>query len=421
MNKEQLKKIKFWGASTSAHQVEGKNHNQWSIWELANAKELASEAEGQLSHWLPKWEEFKELATDPSNYVSGIAVDHYARYEADLDLLSQINLNAFRFSIEWSRVEPKPGAWDEVQIDHYRQVLKAMHRRRIEPFVCLWHWTVPVWFAESGGFANKKNVKHFVRFCEKIMAELGEYINYVIILNEPNVYAGMGYLNGSWPPQERSVLKSLRVVWHLAAAQKQAYTRIKAINKRLSVGLAYHYTHFAAGDNTLRTRLVVKLKNYGWNLWFNNRTESSQDFIGINYYQTDRIVKGTKQNTNERQNDVGWDMHPADIEHVILQAASEYKKPIIITENGLADKHDNNREWWLKQTFSGISKAMAKGAEVIGYMHWSLIDNFEWALGFWPRFGLVEVDRATLERKIRPSAIWLATFLKNLRSDSANR
>lgn len=410
-----LKSVKFWGASTSAHQVEGRNHNQWSVWELAHASELAANAPEKLAHWLPRWDDIKQAATDPANYVSGIAIDHYDRYAEDFDIAAQLNLNSFRFSIEWSRIEPEEGRWDEAAIEHYRAVVRALKQRGLEPFVCLWHWTMPVWFTEAGGFEHKANIKYFTRFCEKVMVDLKDEVTYVITLNEPNVYAGLSYGQGEWPPQESNNAKMLSVYRNLISAHKQTYKVLKALRPELKVGIAQHITDFYAGDDSLISRNVVKVKSASWNWWFFDRTKNYHDFIGINYYQSERHFGFKANNPNQKQNDMGWNMEPERIEHVLVEADKRYKLPIIVTENGLADNRDADREWWLRETFGGMARAMERGAIIDGYMHWSLLDNFEWASGFWPRFGLVEVDRNTLGRKVRPSGEWYANFIQTVR------
>ena len=161
----------LWGASTSAHQVEGGNHNNWTVWELENAKALASSARYKLEH-LDNWSNIKQQAVSPENYVSGRAIDHYTRYESDFDIAKKMHLNAFRCSIEWSRIEPEEGVWNAQEIEHYRQYFQSLRKRGIEPVVTLYHWTVPVWFAQKGAFARSGNVKYFVRFADKIFTEL---------------------------------------------------------------------------------------------------------------------------------------------------------------------------------------------------------------------------------------------------------
>ena len=200
----------FWGASTASHQVEGGTHNQWSEWEKANANRLADSAQQRLG-WLPNYNDIKAQAKNPNNYISGNAVEHYLRYKEDFALAKQLNLNALRFGIEWSRIEPKQGKWDQDAIDHYKNYITEMHRVGLEPFITLWHWTMPVWFANMGGFTKKSNIKFFERYVKKISDELLGDVNYVITINEPNVYATCSYILGNWPPQQKSLITGLRV------------------------------------------------------------------------------------------------------------------------------------------------------------------------------------------------------------------
>ncbi len=419
MNLENLRKIKYWGASTSAHQVEGGNHNQWSVWELENASDLAANAEKKFAHWLPRWDDVKKDAQDPKNYVSGKAADHYNLYEKDFDILQKLNMNAFRFSIEWSRVEPEEGRWDETEIEHYRTYLKALKKRNIEPFVTLWHWTVPVWFAEKGSFEKYSNIKYFVRFVEKITDELGDLIKFVIVLNEPNVYVGLSYNDGLWPPQKTNPVLSLWVQRNLISAQKKSYKILKAKIDSVQVGLANQAAYVYQEDERLFNKVAVWSEKTFWNNWVWDRVKLESDFIGLNYYFSDRWRGGTRpDNPNSRTNDFGWDMQPSKIEHVIVEMHERYNKPIFITENGVADCEDQYRQWWLEETLGALDRAIGRGARIGGYLHWSLLDNFEWADGFWPRFGLVEVDYKTMKRTVRPSAKWYADQIKQIRKNA---
>lgn len=406
----------MWGASTSAHQVEGGNHNQWTVWELAHASELAKGAERKYSA-LPIWPEIKHLAQDPDNYVSGKGVDHYRRYKEDFDLLGKLNLNSFRFGIEWSRIEPEPGKWNEEEIEHYRDYINELKKRDIEPMLNIWHTTLPVWFARKGGFKRYDNLKDFNRFVRKIAEEYGHMINYVITLNEPNIYASFGYQIGEWPPQEKNLLSTLQVSLNMVYAHKRAYKTLKSVNPRLQIGIASNLVNIQAKNaHNIMDEISTKVMRYIWNWWFLRRVRRQQDFVGFNYYFTD-YYQGVfrRKNPNMPINDVGFYMEPEGLYPLILRAWSRYKKPIIITENGVADMHDQYRRWWMEETIVAMERALSEGVMIIGYFHWSLLDNFEWSFGWWPRFGLVEVDRANgMRRKIRPSAKWFAERIKQL-------
>ena len=173
----------FWGGSTAAHQVEGNNHNQWTVWELAHAKELAQTAHQRLNH-LQNWQEIKDQAEEPENYISGQGVDHYRRYKEDFEIAKGLNLNAFRFTIEWSRLEPEEGKWDIAEFDHYKKYITELRKQKLEPFLTLWHWTLPQWFYEKDGFEKKENLKYFYRYVQKVADELLDGVEYVITVNE---------------------------------------------------------------------------------------------------------------------------------------------------------------------------------------------------------------------------------------------
>jgi len=408
----------LWGASTASHQVEGGTVNQWSEWELGHASELARTAAKRLS-WMPSWRAFRTEAQDPENYVSGRGVDHYRRYEEDFDLLEELHLNSFRFGIEWARLQPKEDAWNLEALKHYHRYIKSLKQRNIEPMINLWHWTMPTWFTEKGGFEKKANIVYFEQFVQKVIEEFGPEIRYVSILNEPNVYTAFSYVTGEWPPQHKKPLEAFTVYRNLVRAHRRGYEIIKRVEPSVQVGIAMNMSN----DQPKRSRhpliwlsmLVAHAVSYGWNRWFLNRIKKQLDFIGINYYLTNYYQGFILHNPTTPVNDLGWYMEPEGILPVLVQTYAHYKKPIIITENGVADAKDRYRKWWMEQTLVAIQRALSQGVDVRGYMHWSLLDNFEWAYGWWPKFGLVEVDREdNMKRTIRPSAKWLANYLVKL-------
>jgi beta-glucosidase len=404
----------FWGASVAAHQVEGGNHNQWSVWELENARALAEQAKYQ-ANYLPKWGAVKDEASNPENYVSGNAVDHYNLYEKDFAALKKLNMNSFRFSIEWSRIEPEEGAWNAEAIEHYRNYLRALNDRNIEPFVTLWHWTMPVWFTQKGGFEKKSNIKYFVRFAEKVFQELGREFRYVITLNEPEVYVSKSYFLGEWPPQQQGKLQALRVYLNLIKAHKKVYKLAHGISRKFLLGVAKNSIHHYPGDDAIITRIAARITTWGADYFILNRIKRHLDFIGVNYYFSNRFYGYRIHNANEQLNDLGWDMQPQDIQFVLERLHDKYNLPLIVTENGLADRDDQYRKWWLTQTMLAMHKALQNGVKLQGYLHWSLLDNFEWASGFWPKFGLIAVDRKTMKRTARPSAVWFSQAIAKLR------
>ncbi|HSX53279.1 MAG TPA: glycoside hydrolase family 1 protein [Patescibacteria group bacterium] len=413
-NKNIFPKNFLWGASTASHQVEGGTVNQWSVWELAHAKELANTAAERLSHLVPDWEEVKKQAENPSNYVSGRGVDHYNRYLEDFDIAKRLNLSAFRFGVEWSRLEPEEGQWDEEAVEHYRTYINGLKKRGLEPFLNIWHWTVPLWFDKKGGFTKRANLKYFNRFVQKIADEYGSQLSYVITLNEPNVYTTFGYITGEWPPQERKPFKAIVVYSNLISAHKKAYKLLKRAHPHLQIGIAAQLANVQAKrPHNIVDESVTKIMRYAWNWFFLRRIRRQQDFVGFNYYYTDYYKNWRREDPRVPVNDLGWYMEPEGLYPLLLRTWAHYHKPIFVTENGLADSHDNHRQWWLEETMLAMERAISEGVDVRGYFHWSLLDNFEWKYGWWPKFGLVEVDRNNgMKRTIRTSAHWWAQEIK---------
>lgn len=405
----------LWGAATAAHQVEGGTHNQWSVWELENAKTKAVQADYHL-HDFQSWERIKHDAKDPQNYVSGRLGDHYKRYREDFDYLEKMHMNAYRFSVEWSRIEPTEGAWNAEAIQHYKEYLSELKRRGIEPIVTLMHFTQPVWFAERGGFEHRSNNKFFVRFAEKIMSELGNGVRYIVTINEPEVFAFQSYLTHEWPPQQSSRWKAWKVARNQLTAHKQTYRALKRLNARYKIGLAKNSVHFYPGDTAWLSRLSAHVMQYIQDDYHLNKIKRHMDFMGLNYYMSQRVFGYRTHNPeNADYTDLDWMVSPGDIEYVLRHWHRKYNKPILITENGLADTRDEMRQEWIKETIIAMQRAMGEGVDLIGYLHWSLLDNFEWAYGKWPRFGLVSLDYTTGKRELRPSAAWFGRVIKRLR------
>jgi beta-glucosidase len=376
----------YFGAATSSHQVEGSTTNDWSVWEKANAERL-SKASGN------KW--------PAENYISGKACDHYHRFLEDFDTAKSLGHNAHRFSIEWSRIEPEKGKFDEREIAHYREVLKALRDRNIEPFVTVWHWTLPLWLAQEGGLLAKKFPEYFARYAETLASEFKE-VNFWITVNEPEVVTWNGYGRGIWPPQYRSKFMVRKAMRALILAHKESYVRIKKIAPHSQVGATMHMDWFESAGGWINNLLAFFADRFV-NFYFLHGVLSRIDFIGFNYYFHNRIDYGFNKNRNQEVSDMGWEIYPEGI-YRVLQRLKKYDLPIYITENGLADAADSRRASFITRHLEWVEKAITEGVDVRGYFHWSLLDNFEWDKGFWPRFGLIEVDYRTLERKIRPSA-----------------
>ena len=401
--KFQFPKEFYCGAATSAYQVEGGNLNDWSEWEKENTERLPSEAEQKIGH-LHNRPDIKNQAQNPQNYISGRACDHYDCFKEDFDIAKSLGHNAHRFSIEWSRIEPEEGKFNEIEIEHYRKVIKALRTRSIEPFVTLWHWPIPIWLRNKGGWQSRKMPEYFAKYAGKIVFELKNDVKFWLTLNEPEIFSSMSYLKGVWPPQKKNPLSYFLVIRNLIKAHRKAYRIIKKIQPNAQIGIAKNNIYFEATGGGIDF-ILKKIIDWWWNFYFLNKIKNHQDFIGLNHYFHNRI-KNFKfnQNENKKVSDMGWELYPEAIYHCLIDI-KKYNKPVYITENGLADAKDENREWFIKESLENIHKAIQNGVNVRGYFYWSLLDNFEWDKGFWPRFGLVEIDYKTMERKIRKSAL----------------
>ncbi|OGF69541.1 hypothetical protein A3H65_01125 [Candidatus Giovannonibacteria bacterium RIFCSPLOWO2_02_FULL_45_14] len=398
----------LWGAATSAHQVEGNNHNDWTEWEKENAERLSKASGGKYP---------------PENYISGRACDHYNRFREDFDIAKSLGHNAHRFSIEWSRIEPEEGKFNEREIEHYREVITALRDRGIEPFVTLWHSTNPIWIRDIGGWENLKTPDYFARYVEKIIKSYPD-VKYFLTLNEPTVYAGLGYIQGTQPPWVKSMRRGNKVFKNFIKAHKLAYQMIHKNSNIALVGFAHHLVYMVPKNNLPWNRLVVKILEYIRNWRFLNALKDYSDFFGVQFYQSQTIGISFRHGKwgpisaspilGKPRNDLNWAINPEGIYH-LLKATFKYNKPIFITESGIADAKDVYRPKFIEETLGWVSKAIKEGVEVHGYFHWSFLDNFEIPefRGFWARFGLIEIDYKTLERKIRPSAYKLKEIIKS--------
>ncbi|MFA5275287.1 MAG: glycoside hydrolase family 1 protein [Candidatus Omnitrophota bacterium] len=393
-----MEQIKFpkdflWGAATSAYQVEGGNSN---------------------SDWWP-WEKRTGVTQ------SGAACRHYELFKEDFDIASSLGHNAHRLSIEWARIEPEEGKFSEQEIRHYQDVILALKSRGIEPVVTLHHFTNPVWFANSGGWENSKASVYFGRFCKKIVNALKNDVRFWVTINEPMVYLYHSYVLGVWPPQKKSFFTARKVLSNIIKGHVAAYRLIHKIYKEENlpnplVSIAHNMQDFVPCRNNLKDKAGAYLRDKLFNrdiiriLLFRR----SLDYIGLNYY-TRGLVEVKKWgfmnllsdncesgHSNLKKNDMGWDIYPKGI-YDLLSELKSFKLPIFILENGICTADDNARWDYIREHLENVHKAMAEGAKVLGYIYWSLLDNFEWDKGFWPRFGLVEMDYNNFQRRVRES------------------
>jgi beta-glucosidase len=274
---------------------------------------------------------------------------------------------------------------------------------------------MPLWFTQRGGFAKRSNTKYFVRFARKALELFGEEVRYVITLNEPNVYTSFSYALGQWPPQGRNPFRALAVYRNLVSAHRQVYRIAHRLRPHLHVGIAMAMSNEVPyNPRAIFDVVPARILGYLWNYWFLDRIRKTQDFIGVNYYMTNHRKGFGLCHPKLPKSDLGWSMDPKMLENVLVETWQRYGTPLMVTENGLADMHDRHRKWWLEESIAAMDRAIERGVALRGYLHWSLLDNFEWAYGWWPKFGLVAVDRTTMKRTVRPSARWFAERIKSL-------
>lgn len=366
--KNQLQKLKFpegflWGASTSSYQVEGGiTNNDWAA-----------------SLRVPK---------------AGLACDSYNRYVEDFMIAKYLHHNAHRMSLEWARIEPKPGQFDENALYHYHSMLSWLKDNGFQTFVTLHHFTNPLWFAKKGGWEAAGAVKDFQRYTAKVAQSLGHLIDFWITVNEPMIYAGMAYGRGLWPPFRRNYLKSYQVYRRLLAAHNEAYGIIHNFYSGAEVGFAQN---IACNEGGISSRITDYLEiDFAYN-------GTKNDFLGLNHYFYRKFRFGARIKNRETADWPIFPIYPRALFEVLMKL-KKYRKPIYITENGLPDEKDLKRERYIKSYLAEINRAIEKGAKVKGYLHWSLLDNYEWAEGYKYKFGLVAVDFKTQKRTIRESA-----------------
>jgi beta-glucosidase len=396
----------LWGAATASYQVEGGIENcDWA-----------------------------QAAREQRVPVCGRACEHYTRFEEDFDIAKSLGHTAHRFSVEWARIEPVQGQFDEKEIEHYREVLRALKARNITPLITLWHFTLPLWFSESGGFERKDSPEIFARYCAFVVSRLGDLCTRFSTINEPSVYGSNGWLRGSWPPFKRFAVTDLvaitnsgrtfeskankglspfftylKVMKNLAKAHNRAYEEIKKVRQDTDINFVHHVIVFDSNANPFNM-LKAFIANWQWTHVFMRRTKNHYDSIGLNYYFYTQF--GDKRQW--RKTDMDWNFAPDRIYDALLML-KRYKKPIYISEAGLADATDSGRAEYIKRQVEAAWQALQAGVDLKGHMYWSLLDNYEWALGFEKRFGLVEIDYKTLERTVRPSAYVYKTICEENR------
>lgn len=384
-----------WGTATAAHQVEGHLVNNWTHHEQQN------------------------------NLVqSGAACDHWNRWEEDFQLISELGLNSYRFSVEWSRIEPTEGTWNNDALAVYSNMVDNLLERGIRPVVTLHHFSHPQWWEAKGGFADRANAPHFVRYCERVFEVLSDRVETWVTINEPTVFSTMGYTLGMFPPGHRSLRATLCVMRNLLLAHADVYQALKKIRPEVRIGIAKNVTLFDPKNRWSPIDWpLARLLEWFWNGAWRSGVENGRmffgdvsaakgtlDFVGLNYYTHVLVgpasVSLLKMKFPKRAHEVatefGYPMYAEGLRRA-LDWLAPLGLPIEITENGVADANDTLRTEHLKRHLWVLSQAIQDGHDVRSYHHWSLMDNFEWAEGYSMRFGLHHVDFETQERTLRPS------------------
>ncbi|MCL4361495.1 family 1 glycosylhydrolase [Candidatus Dependentiae bacterium] len=409
----------IWGVSTSSHQVEGNCYNNWTLWE--------------------KYKKYEP---------SGTACDHYNRCHEDIALLKQLGVDSYRFSVEWSRIEPQQGVFNEVEIKHYRDYCIALKNAGIKVMLTMHHFTNPVWFENKGAFEKEENIQHFVNFCTKVFEELHDVVDFWITINEPAIYMFQGYVRTVFPPGKTNLPKASQVLWHLMLAHCRVYKAIKQLpaGQDAKIGIAHNILQFEAfRENNLLDKVISKnyrnivsdcvvefFKTGKFNFKFGSELSPTQlpyfanfeiyypdapeclDFFGLNYY-SNVLLNVLKGSEDYREGDIRTDMPYAIYAEGFYRAikqVSEVGKPIYITENGIPDAKDDRRATWIKRYTYAMSQAIAEGYDVRGFFYWSLMDNYEWDFGYYQKFGLFEVDFKSQERKLRQGSLAFVDIIK---------
>lgn len=393
----------LWGAATAGHQVEGGNVNA-DLWPL----EWASDS----------------LFTEPS----GDSCDHYHRYPEDIAALADLGFSAYRFSLEWSRIEPEPGYFSRAALDHYRRMVGTCLEHGITPVVTYCHFTTPRWFAGAGGWAGPDAVARFSRYAARATEHLGDLLPWVATLNEPNAIAmleltgvipmGTGAQElpsgpvasvaagvGGYDPASYRMGLMAAGFERMAELHRAAAAEVRSGPGDARVGWTLALVDLQAADGgEERTERARRGGQLDW-----LEVSRDDDFVGVQTYS--RTVLGPDGRVAVPEGaptmQTGWEVYPEALGHTVRLAAGHARVPVLVTENGMATDDDDARIAYTRAALEGLEQCVVDGIDVRGYLHWTLLDNFEWMAGFDKTFGLVSVDHETLDRSIKPSARWL--------------
>ena len=375
----------LWGTATAAHQIEGGNVNN-------------------------DWWAFEHDPSSPCLESSGDGCDSWHRWPEDLDLVASLGLGAYRFSLEWSRIEPEEGEWSRAALDHYRAICAGCHDRGIVPVVTFHHFTTPRWLAARGGWECADAPARFGRFCERAVAHLGDLIGWACTVNEPNIVALMGYGYGIFPPGVRDEGRRRAVNDAFCQGHRLAVEALRAGPGDFPVGLTLSMNDYQAlpgGEERLE-----EIRRHSEDVFL--EATDGDDFVGVQTYSRARVdstgMLGPEAGVPVTQ--MGYEFWPQALEATVRRAASVTGLPVVVTENGIGTDDDGQRRLYVAEALRGVLRCLEDGLDVRGYFYWSLLDNFEWVLGYMPTFGLVSVDRETFARAPKPSAGWLGSVAR---------
>lgn len=417
----------LWGAATSAAQIEGawnENGRTPSIWDNPPVRKI-------------------KYGENPS-----VACDHVHRYKEDIALMKELGLKSYRFSISWSRVMTESNSVNEKGLQFYRDLVDELKSNGIEPLCTLYHWDMPLWVYKQGGFMSAKTIQYFTDYVRTVVEALSDRVQYFITINEPSVFFGAGYGNGAHAPFEKAFYKAPWLMKNILLCHAEAVETIRKYSKcEAKVGVALAATAYLpkeeSPDEIEKARMITfsnSLKIFACNIWADlmllGRTDDKMtekllgskvlaqccpklDFVGVNVYRPLNYTCSSKYRQVPEagipRNSLGWELCPSTLYWVLRFFSERYNMPIMVTENGvclhdskLSDGtvNDGARVAYLQEVLKGVKRATEEGINIVGYQYWSLMDNFEWADGYDPRFGLIYVDYKTQQRTIKASGYY---------------
>jgi beta-glucosidase len=408
----------LWGTATAAHQVEGGNTDS-------------------------DWWDWEQRPGTPCLDRSGIACDHYHRYPEDVATLAGLGLNTYRYSVEWARIEPEDGTIAQGELDHYRRMTDVVREAGLTPMVTLHHFTLPRWLARRGGWMDPGTPARFARYCETVVRALGDRVDWYCTINEPGVVAFGGYLGAlGFPPGTEDAGSWERAIAGLVAGHRLALPAVKAARPSAKVGATHSMNEWDPDEGG--RPMMEYLRRLNEDVFL--EACDQDDFIGVQTYTRVPIRLGAARTTllrlalrsrrvmrlvappfirrsakdpaapypaGARRTQMGYEYRPEAVAATIRRVATVLPgRDIVVTEHGVATDDDAERVEFIDRGLRAIHAEIEAGLPVRGYVHWSAFDNFEWAKGYSMRFGLIGVDRSTLERTIRPSARFLGEIAR---------